>query len=77
MVYQLYFERPKMRGNRDPEFFNMINDSFIWLISSAIQHCLREWQTGEAAQEMVDFKYETAQHKWISDVLRQKLTLKT
>ena len=66
-----------MRGNRDPEFFNMINDSFIWLISSTLQHCLREWQTGEAAQEMVDFKYETTQRKWISDVLRQKLTLKT
>ena len=59
-----------MRGNKDPEFFNMINNSFIWLISSAIQHCLRKWKTGEVIQELVDFKYETAQYRCFSDVFQ-------
>lgn len=52
-----------MRGNRDPEFFDMINDSFIWLISAAVKHCLKEWQTGEPAQELTDFKFESAARK--------------
>ena len=59
-----------MKGNKDPEFFNMINNSFIWLISSAIQYYLWDTKTGEAVQKLVDFKYETAQYRCFFDVFQ-------
>jgi len=49
-----------MRGNRDVEIFGKMNDTFICLIATAIQHCLKEYRSGKLAEEPVDFKYETA-----------------
>ena len=60
LIHRIYFRRPKMRGNRDVEIFGKMNDTFICLIATAIQHCLKEYRSGKLAEEPVDFKYETA-----------------
>jgi len=57
-----------MRGNRDENFFNSINAVFVWFVAATIQHCLKEWRTGKEPTELVEFKYETAAGKLISDV---------
>ncbi|KAF8416583.1 hypothetical protein EV426DRAFT_578631 [Tirmania nivea] len=58
-------ERQKMRGNRDPTFFDKINSVFICLVASALQHCLKEWKTSERTKVLIDYKYETAAEKLI------------
>jgi len=60
LIHGIYFLRPKMRGNRDVEFFASINDTFICLIATAIQHCLKEWRSGTLMEDQVDFKSESA-----------------
>lgn len=57
-----------MRGNRDANFFDKINAVFVCLIAATIQHCLKEWRSGKEPTELVEFKYETAAGKFISDV---------
>ncbi|KAF8415069.1 hypothetical protein EV426DRAFT_701826 [Tirmania nivea] len=59
-IYELFFQRQKIRGNRDPTFFDKINSVFICLVALALQHCLKEWKTGERTKVLVDYKYETA-----------------
>jgi len=60
LIHRIYFLWPKMRGNRDVEFFGRINDTFICLIGMPVQHCLKEWRSGKLAEELMDFKYESA-----------------
>jgi len=31
LIYDCYFRRPKMRGNRDEKFFERINAVFVWI----------------------------------------------
>jgi len=49
-----------MRGNRDTSFFGSVNNAFIFLITTAINHCLREWTIGKVTDDLVDIKYENA-----------------
>ena len=66
-----------MRGNADDEFFNNINEVFIYLVGATIHHCLKGWQTGEYVEQGrgSDFKYDTAASEYtlhqIVDTLRQ------
>ena len=57
-----------MRGNRDENFFDSINAVFACFVTATIQYCLKEWRTGKEPTELVEFKYETAADKLISDV---------
>jgi len=63
VIYECFFQRPKMRGNRDVKFFDNINPVFICLVAAALRHCLKELKGGEQAGEPIDFKYETAASK--------------
>jgi len=54
------------------EFFANINDTFVCLIGTAIQHCFKEWRTGTVAEEQVDFKSESAGGKSKPDERGQK-----
>lgn len=58
-----------MRGIREADFFGMINESFICLFGAAIQHCLKEWLSGEAPTNLIDFKFETAGGRSLSDMV--------
>lgn len=69
VIYNKFFAGKKMRGYRDSKFHEKINGVFICLVSSALRHCLKHWAMGELAEEMVDFKYETAAGKRNSDVI--------
>jgi hypothetical protein len=64
-----------MRGYRDVEFHEKINGVFICLVASALRHCLKHWVKGELAEEMVEFKYETAAGKNDSDARDSKSEL--
>ena len=64
VIYECFFQRPKMRGNRDVKFFNNINPVFICLFVAALSHCHKELKGGEQVGEPVDFKYETAASKF-------------
>jgi len=68
VIYNKYYAGKKMREYRDREFHEKINGIFICLVASALRHCLKHWVTGELAEEMVEFKYETAAGKTNSDV---------
>jgi len=63
-----------MRGNRDETFFDSINAIFVCFIATTTQHCLKEWRTGKAPTELVEFKYETATGKLISDAKDESKT---
>ena len=63
VIYELFFQRQKMRGNRDTTFFDEINPVFVCLVASALQHCLKEWKGGDRTKVLVEFKYETAAGK--------------
>jgi len=52
-----------MRGNRDSSFLESINDAFICLITTAINHCLREWTSGKVTDDLLDFNYENARRE--------------
>jgi len=52
-----------MRGNRYSSFFGSINNMFICLITTASNHCLRDWTSGKVADYLVDFNYENAGRK--------------
>jgi len=73
-MYEGYFKRPKMKGNRDVNFFDKINVVFVCLIAATIQHCLKEWRSSKEPTELVEFKYETAAGKSISDVEHERKT---
>ncbi|KAF8416219.1 hypothetical protein EV426DRAFT_703734 [Tirmania nivea] len=55
-IYELFFQWQKMRGNRDPTFFDKINSVFICLVASALQYCLKKWKTGEHTKVLVNYK---------------------
>jgi len=67
LIYKCYFQRARMRGNRNENFFDSINVVFVCFVAATIQHCLKEWRTGKEPTELVEFKYETAAGKLISD----------
>jgi len=48
-----------MRGSVDKGFKDKINGNFLCLISAAICHTLRAWQTGTYVEPR-DFKRETS-----------------
>ncbi|KAF8419988.1 hypothetical protein BGX38DRAFT_1263992 [Terfezia claveryi] len=60
IIYQWYFQGPKMKGNRDPGFLDRINGVFICFVASAMRHSLKAWKTGDCNPVMQEFKYETA-----------------
>ncbi|KAF8458809.1 hypothetical protein BGX38DRAFT_1138404 [Terfezia claveryi] len=60
IIYQWYFQGPKMKGNRDPGFLDRINGIFICFVASAIHHSLKVWKTGDCNPVMQEFKYKTA-----------------
>jgi len=74
LIYDSYFQRQKMRGNRDERFFERINAVFVCLVTATIQHCLNKWWSGREPAELVEFKYETAAGKLISDVKDERET---
>jgi len=49
-----------MRGYKDCEFHDKINGIFISLVATALGHYLKQWVAGELAEEVAEFKYETA-----------------
>jgi hypothetical protein len=59
ILYGKYFAGKKMRGSVDKQFIGMINGPLLCLMSAAICHCLRAWQTGTYV-EPKDFKRETS-----------------
>ena len=63
-----------MRENRDEKFFDSINAVFICFVAATIQHCLKEWRTGKEPTKLVEFKYERATGKFISDVKDESKT---
>ena len=64
LIYEAFFQRPKMRVNRDPRFFGQINAVFMCLIATTIKHCLKECLSGQQKIVPVEFKYETAASKY-------------
>ena len=66
IIFRKYFAGRKMRGNFDNSFFDSINEVFIYLVASAIRHCLKAWVTGvfQETTRPVEFKYETAIRKF-------------
>jgi len=59
IIYQKYFQGPKRKGNREPDFLEKINGVFICFVATTIRHCLKAWRTGECAERVTEFKYET------------------
>ena len=61
LIFEIFFERPKMRSNRDETFLDKMNGTFICLVTGAIRHCLREYQLGDRLKNnLIQFKFETA-----------------
>jgi len=67
LIFRKYFAGPKMRENIDESLFESINEVFICLVMTAIQHCLKTWQAGIFEQPL-EFKYQTAHSKYQSEV---------
>jgi len=74
LIYECYFQRVRIRGNHNVTFFERINAVFDYFVAVTIQHCLKEWRTGKAPTELVEFKYETAAGKLISDMKDESKT---
>ena len=62
LIFQIFFQRPRMRGNRDGKFFEKMNGTLICLVAGAIRHCLREYLVGD--KSLIEFKYEIAASEW-------------
>ena len=62
LIFQMFFQYPKMRGNRDGKLFEIMNGTLICLVAGAIRHCLREYLIGD--KSLIEFKYETAASEW-------------
>ena len=62
LKFQIFFQRPRMRGNQDGKFFEKMNGSLICLMAGAIRHCLREYLIGD--KSLIEFKYEKAASEW-------------
>ena len=63
LIFDMFFLPPKMSGNRNKQFFDKINASFVCLIAAAIRNSLREHLLGNKLKDKVDFKYETSASK--------------
>ena len=63
-----------MKGNRDVNFFDKINMLFVCLITATIHHCFKECRSGKETTERVEFKYEIAAGKFISDIEHERKT---
>ena len=64
IIFEIFLEWPKIRGNRDETFFGKMNGTFICLVVGAIRHCLREYQLGNRLKNnLIEFKYEMATSK--------------
>jgi len=59
IIYNKYYAGKKMRGYRNCELHEKINGIFICLVATALRHYLKQWVTGELAEEVAEFKYET------------------
>ena len=59
IIYGKYYAGKRMRGSVDKGFKDKINGNFLCLISAAICHTLRAWQTGTYLEPR-DFKRETS-----------------
>ncbi|KAL0630998.1 hypothetical protein Q9L58_010151 [Maublancomyces gigas] len=46
VIYAKYFYVTKMLGNKDPEFLERINLTFVCLVTAGIWHGIRAWRTG-------------------------------
>jgi hypothetical protein len=46
-VFQRFYAGTRMRGSRDPTFFNKMNGVFLCLITTVIRHGLCAWQEGD------------------------------
>ena len=64
LIFQGYLSRPKKTGNKVRSFFDSINEVFIYLLVTAIRHCLKVWVKGVYVKR-VNFRYETATSKLI------------
>ena len=62
LIFQIFFQRPRMRGKRDSKFFDKMNGTLICLVAGAIRHCIREYLIGD--KSLIEFKYETAASEW-------------
>lgn len=58
LIFEVFFQRPKLRGNKDKGFFDKINHVLVCLVAAAIRHSLKEIRAGNR-EETVEFKYET------------------
>ena len=58
LIFQIFFQCLRMRGNWDGKFLEKINRTRICLVAGAIRHCLREYLIGD--KTLSEFKYETA-----------------
>ena len=62
LIFQIFFQRLRMRGNRDGKFLEKMNGTLICLVAGAIRHCLREYLIGD--KSLIQFKYKTAASEW-------------
>ena len=64
IIYQKYYQGPRMQGRRESEFLDRINGVFIYFVACAIRHCLKLWKTGELKQgapiSITDMSYRAA-----------------
>lgn len=74
LIYKYYLQRASIRGNRDKNFFHSINTVFVSFVAMTIQYCLKEYRTGKAPTELLEFKYQTAAGKLISDMKDESKT---
>ena len=62
LIFQLFFQRPRLRDNRDGKFFEKMNRTLIRLVGGAIRQCPREYLVGDKI--LIEFEYETAASEW-------------
>ena len=62
LIFQRFFQRPKIKGNQDKKSFEKMNGTLICLVAGAIRHCLREYIIGDKI--LIEFKYETRASEW-------------
>ena len=62
LIFQIFIQHPRMRGNQDGKFLEKMHRTLICLVAGAIRHCLREYLV--EYKSLIEFKYETAASEW-------------
>ena len=62
LIFQIFFQCLRMRGNWDGKFLEQMNRTLICLVAGAIRHCLKVYLIGD--KSLIQFKYKTAASEW-------------